>query len=300
MLETEMLEDLIIAAFQDAKTKAETAVQAKMQEVTGGLSFPQALSCRSDLSPFPRRSPREMNRGKSGHHEQQEVTGSEIERLIALLAALPGLGHRSARKAALNFLNDAPICCCLWPGTHRGWREDCRLPELRRHRQVSHARSVRMPGATPPLSSWWRRSVTCGPWSERGSSTRTIMCSADTCHHSMVSVPTSSISPALWSGRPPPVKEVLLALNSTVEGQSTAHYLTEQLQGHGVTVMRCRRACLSAVNWITSTKARWPQQSRVAALYRPGLPARDTALKHHQTWMHRPTSPAFCCEVARP
>ena len=36
----------------------------------------------------------------------------------------------------------------------------------------------------------------------------------------------------------PPVKEVLLALNATVEGQSTAHYVTEQLQGHGVTVTR--------------------------------------------------------------
>src|SRR5438552_16228463 len=30
--------------------------------------------------------------------------GSEIERLIALLARLPGLGHRSARKAALTLL----------------------------------------------------------------------------------------------------------------------------------------------------------------------------------------------------
>ena len=38
----------------------------------------------------------------------------------------------------------------------------------------------------------------------------------------------------------PPVKEVLLALNATVEGQSTAHYLTEQLQGHGVTVTPAR------------------------------------------------------------
>ena len=36
----------------------------------------------------------------------------------------------------------------------------------------------------------------------------------------------------------PPVKEVLLALNATVEGQSTAHYLTEQLHGRGVTVSR--------------------------------------------------------------
>ena len=41
--ETEMLEDLILAAFQDAKTKAEAAVQAKMQEVTGGLPLPPGL-----------------------------------------------------------------------------------------------------------------------------------------------------------------------------------------------------------------------------------------------------------------
>ena len=40
--EAEMLEDLIIAAFQDAKGKAEAAVQAKMQEVTGGLRCRQA------------------------------------------------------------------------------------------------------------------------------------------------------------------------------------------------------------------------------------------------------------------
>jgi recombination protein RecR len=34
------------------------------------------------------------------------------------------------------------------------------------------------------------------------------------------------------------VKEVLLALNATVEGQSTAHYVAEQLAGTGVTVSR--------------------------------------------------------------
>ena len=34
------------------------------------------------------------------------------------------------------------------------------------------------------------------------------------------------------------VNEVLLALNATVEGQSTAHYLTEQLSGAGVEVSR--------------------------------------------------------------
>ena len=41
--DAEMLEDLIVAAFQDAKGKAEAAVQAKMQEVTGGLNLPPGL-----------------------------------------------------------------------------------------------------------------------------------------------------------------------------------------------------------------------------------------------------------------
>jgi nucleoid-associated protein EbfC len=41
--EAEMVEDLVIAAFQDAKTKVEAAMQTKMQEVAGGLALPPGL-----------------------------------------------------------------------------------------------------------------------------------------------------------------------------------------------------------------------------------------------------------------
>jgi len=41
--ENEMLEDLLIAAFQDARTKVDAEMQAKMQEVTGGLPIPPGL-----------------------------------------------------------------------------------------------------------------------------------------------------------------------------------------------------------------------------------------------------------------
>jgi DNA-binding YbaB/EbfC family protein len=41
--DVEVLEDLILAAFQDAKGKAEAALQQKMQEVTGGLPLPPGL-----------------------------------------------------------------------------------------------------------------------------------------------------------------------------------------------------------------------------------------------------------------
>lgn len=41
--EAEILEDLIIAAVQDAKAKVEATLQEKMQAVTGGLPLPPGL-----------------------------------------------------------------------------------------------------------------------------------------------------------------------------------------------------------------------------------------------------------------
>ncbi len=41
--EGEILEDLIVAAAQDAKAKLEAQLQSKMQEVTGGLPLPPGL-----------------------------------------------------------------------------------------------------------------------------------------------------------------------------------------------------------------------------------------------------------------
>ena len=41
--EREILEDLIIAAHSDAKSKVETAMAEKMKEVTGGLTLPPGM-----------------------------------------------------------------------------------------------------------------------------------------------------------------------------------------------------------------------------------------------------------------
>jgi hypothetical protein len=41
--ETEVLEDLIIAAFADAKAKVESHVSAEMAKVTGGLKLPPGI-----------------------------------------------------------------------------------------------------------------------------------------------------------------------------------------------------------------------------------------------------------------
>lgn len=39
----EMIEDLVIAAFKDAKSKVEVAMAEKMKEVTGGLPIPPGM-----------------------------------------------------------------------------------------------------------------------------------------------------------------------------------------------------------------------------------------------------------------
>jgi DNA-binding YbaB/EbfC family protein len=41
--EAEILEDLIVAAAQDARAKLDVEVQAKMQEIAGGLPLPPGL-----------------------------------------------------------------------------------------------------------------------------------------------------------------------------------------------------------------------------------------------------------------
>ena len=42
--DTEVMEDLIVAAHNDAKTKMEARVQEKMSEITGGLQLPPGMS----------------------------------------------------------------------------------------------------------------------------------------------------------------------------------------------------------------------------------------------------------------
>lgn len=41
--DAEIVEDLVLAAFQDARTKSEATIQEKMRDVTGGLPLPPGL-----------------------------------------------------------------------------------------------------------------------------------------------------------------------------------------------------------------------------------------------------------------
>jgi recombination protein RecR len=169
----------------------------------------------------------------------KSTAGPEIERLIALLARLPGLGHRSARKAALTLLKRrtdlleplaaalgdaaAKIVTCATCG-NVDTQDPCTIC-----RDPARDRSLIV--VVEEIGDLWaleRAGVVSGVYHVLGG------------HLS----PLDGIGPAdLNIGRlveraVPPVKEVLLALNATVEGQSTAHYLTDQLRGRDLKVTR--------------------------------------------------------------
>ena len=168
------------------------------------------------------------------------TAGAEIERLIQLLARLPGLGPRSARKAALTLIKKrdelltplaaamaeaaakivvCPVCgnldtlspCALCSDPRRDGslivvvEEVGDLWALERAGAVSGRYHV-LGGRLSPLDGVGPEDLGIGRLVAR---TQT-----------------------------PEVKEVLLALNATVEGQSTAHYLMDVLARPGLTVSR--------------------------------------------------------------
>jgi recombination protein RecR len=165
--------------------------------------------------------------------------GTEIERLVALLARLPGLGHRSARKAALTLIKRRtdllePLAAALADAASKivtcnncgniDTVSPCTICQDPR-------RDASMIVVVEEIGDLWaleRAGVVSGLYHVLGG------------HLS----PLDGVGPEqlnigkLVERAVPPVTEVLLALNATVEGQSTAHYLTEQLQGHGLTVSR--------------------------------------------------------------
>jgi len=101
-------------------------VQAKMQEVTGGLASARPESCLSDLSLSRPSAGRGDRWGAITCHEQ-ESAGSEIERLIALLRGCrtrPPLSAQGGADAAQRRLT----CCSRWRRHSRRGRKIVECP----------------------------------------------------------------------------------------------------------------------------------------------------------------------------
>ena len=161
----------------------------------------------------------------------QSVAGPEIERLIQLLARLPGLGPRSARRVALHLINPreallAPLGEALRVVGERivvcgacgniDTADPCAVcRDERRDRSIIVV--------VEDVSDLWAL--------ERSGAVQAR-------YHVLGGVlsPLDGVRPEhldldklVARAAEPDVKEIILALNATVDGQTTAHYITELL-----------------------------------------------------------------------
>jgi recombination protein RecR len=169
--------------------------------------------------------------------------GPEIERLIALLSKLPGLGPRSARRAALALLKRReqlmePLVSALGEAAARvrpcstcGALDTtdpctvCSAPE----RDASLICVVEEVGA---LWAMERAGAFRGRYHVLGG----LLSALDGIGPEALRV-GELVARASADG----VREVILALPATVDGQTTAHYLTDRLQPSGVSVTSLAR-----------------------------------------------------------
>lgn len=164
----------------------------------------------------------------------------EIERLIQLLARLPGLGPRSARRAALALVKKkeqllGPLAAAL--AEARDTIVTCEIcgnldtvSPCTLCRDETRDRSLIC--VVEEVGDLWaleRAHVLNGLYHVLGGTLSPL---------DGIGPEELTIAKLIERANAPVVKEVLLALNATVEGQSTAHYLMDQLSGCNVTVSR--------------------------------------------------------------
>lgn len=165
--------------------------------------------------------------------------GQEIEQLIQLLARLPGLGPRSARRAVLHLIKK---------------KEQLMLPlSAALDRAVSAVRNCEICGNIDTVSPC---AICADP--RRGDSGILIVVEdvgdlwaleragvGAARYHVLGGVlsPLDGMGPddlnldALLA-RAGDYSEIVLAMNANVEGQTTAHYITDHLAGTGVKITR--------------------------------------------------------------
>jgi recombination protein RecR len=162
--------------------------------------------------------------------------GSEIERLIQLLSKLPGLGPRSARRAALALLKKRdtmmePLAAALTDAA-RAIR-DCEIcGNLDTSSPCAICADLRRDGhvlcVVEDVADLWaleRAGVFRGRYHVLGGALSALD-----------GVTPEKLNVAALAGRVKQgVDEVILAMNATVEGQTTAHYLLDLLTGVKVT-----------------------------------------------------------------
>jgi recombination protein RecR len=170
----------------------------------------------------------------------KRIAGPEIERLIQLLAKVPGLGPRSARRAALHLIKKkeqllGPLALAMGEAV-----EKVRVCSTCGNVDTSDPCTVctdpRRDDATlivvEDVSDLWALER-AGAISARYHVLGGTLSPLDGVGPDELNI-RSLVSRVAAGG----VTEVILAVNATVEGQTTAHYITDQLAGLDVKVTR--------------------------------------------------------------
>ena len=170
----------------------------------------------------------------------ERVAGPEIERLIQLLARLPGLGPRSARRAALHLIRKreellGPLAEAM--ATARERIVTCqRCGSVDTTQPCAVCRDGRRDPAllvvVETVADLWaleRSGAVAGRYHVLGGTLS----------------PLDGIGPAELNLDTLPgriaqegVRELVIAVNATVDGQTTAHYVTDLVASTGVKVTR--------------------------------------------------------------
>ncbi len=166
--------------------------------------------------------------------------GPEIEKLIGLLARLPGMGPRSARRAALKMLQQPearmlPLATALAEAARAvkscslcgnlDSRDPCSIcTDLHRDRAL-----ICVVEGVGDLWALERASVHRGLYHVLGGTLSAL---------AGVGPGDLNIAPLMTRIAEGGVAEVILALGATVDGATTAHWLTDRLKPLGVSVTR--------------------------------------------------------------
>ena len=166
--------------------------------------------------------------------------GSEIERLITLLAKLPGLGPRSARRAALALIKQREKL--LLPLAHVMAEAGEKIRPCHQcgnvdvcdpcHICAAPGRDNTMICVVQEVADLWAMERACafrGRYHVLGG-----------CLSALDGIRPEDLNIAglIRRANETEITEIILAMNATIDGQTTAHYITDHLRSCNVKVTR--------------------------------------------------------------
>lgn len=164
----------------------------------------------------------------------------EIERLISLLSKLPGLGPRSARRAALDLIKKRDVLMRPLAGAMAEAADKistCRTcgnvdAQDPCHICAAPGRDKTVICVVQDVGDLWameRAAAFRGQYHVLGGTLSAL---------DGIRPEDLNIAGLIERAKSGEVKEVILAMNATVDGQTTAHYITDHLDSADVTVSR--------------------------------------------------------------